>query len=458
MNMIKGGYKVIDLSDIALSNVPYEIPGIYAKIQKSFEKAILISNLNIDGEQQQDYFCQPVKTAGGDFTMTVGDYTLTITSSDNVSVAEGIIGGGGSGETYTAGDNIQIQNGVISATDTKYTAGTNIQISEENVISATDTTYSAMTGATSSAAGTSGLVPAPAAGDEDKALCGDGTYHAMSSGGGKALNVKIDGYMASGSNWKNGDGNEIHLTIPYNNTTFTVSGNPADYDVATVEIAIGIGSSSANSKVFYGAGALVKDQSSNKFYFACTLQPKENYPTGTGSQYMCKGMLNYNSSIQEWSLIQNRIVLSTIDFSAKHVDTTISLDSTTAEAIVDQILQGNPTGLYTLTSDSSVSGDGTLSITTDSGSGRTVTGLTISGTTQSDVSLVIDIASANIKFSKAPGTYINTYNIDGVGVATWSESGISFTAHCYVSITFEMNTLNGIFSNGGSLRITAFAP
>ena len=39
-----------------------------------------------------------------------------------------------------------------------------------------DTTYSVMTGASASANGTSGLVPAPSAGDEDKFLAGDGTY------------------------------------------------------------------------------------------------------------------------------------------------------------------------------------------------------------------------------------------------------------------------------------------
>ena len=61
-------------------------------------------------------------------------------------------------------------------TDTTYTAGTNVQISAQNVISATDTTYSVMTGATSGAAGTSGLVPAPAAGDESKVLSGAGTW------------------------------------------------------------------------------------------------------------------------------------------------------------------------------------------------------------------------------------------------------------------------------------------
>lgn len=59
---------------------------------------------------------------------------------------------------------------------TTYTAGTNVSIDAQNVISATDTTYSNFTGATSSTAGSNGLVPAPAAGDEAKALHGDGTW------------------------------------------------------------------------------------------------------------------------------------------------------------------------------------------------------------------------------------------------------------------------------------------
>ena len=42
-------------------------------------------------------------------------------------------------EAYEAGDNITIVDNVISATDTKYTAGSNVQISNQNVISATDT-------------------------------------------------------------------------------------------------------------------------------------------------------------------------------------------------------------------------------------------------------------------------------------------------------------------------------
>ena len=78
-----------------------------------------------------------------------------------------------------AGDQDKVLKGDgtwVTQTGATYSAGTNIQISAGNVISATDTTYSNFTGATSSVAGTNGLVPAPAAGDEAKALHGDGTW------------------------------------------------------------------------------------------------------------------------------------------------------------------------------------------------------------------------------------------------------------------------------------------
>ena len=57
----------------------------------------------------------------------------------------------------------------------KLTAGTNIQINGYT-ISATDTTYSNFVGATSSVAGSAGLVPAPTTSDPDKYLKGDGTW------------------------------------------------------------------------------------------------------------------------------------------------------------------------------------------------------------------------------------------------------------------------------------------
>lgn len=106
-----------------------------------------------------------IYTAHGDF---VGDFrTINDDTVNSVSTAYGVtfpegfqekliagdkihINGNvisAEGEIYTAGDNINIsENNVISATDTKYTAGDNININESNVISATDTKYTAGNG------------------------------------------------------------------------------------------------------------------------------------------------------------------------------------------------------------------------------------------------------------------------------------------------------------------------
>jgi hypothetical protein len=80
---------------------------------------------------------------------------------------------GSEGPYYTEG---QVDT-LLSAKQDKLIAGSNIQIaSDGKTISATDTTYSAFTGATAGVAGTGGLVPAPAAGDQNKVLKGDGSW------------------------------------------------------------------------------------------------------------------------------------------------------------------------------------------------------------------------------------------------------------------------------------------
>lgn len=91
-------------------------------------------------------------------------------------------------DNLTAGANITIaSDNTISATDTTYTAGTNVSISSGNVISATDTTYSDFTGTDGTAAGTAGLVPAPATTDAGKFLKADGTWD--TAGGGSSPTV-----------------------------------------------------------------------------------------------------------------------------------------------------------------------------------------------------------------------------------------------------------------------------
>lgn len=60
----------------------------------------------------------------------------------------------------------------------------------------TDTTYNDMAGATSSAAGTHGLVPAPAAGNQAKFLRGDGTWQAPPNTTYSKATAAVDGLMS----------------------------------------------------------------------------------------------------------------------------------------------------------------------------------------------------------------------------------------------------------------------
>lgn len=70
-----------------------------------------------------------------------------------------------------------VNNATLTVTQNGTSAGTfTANASSDTTINLTDTTYSDFSGATSSSAGASGLVPAPVAGDEDKALKGDGTW------------------------------------------------------------------------------------------------------------------------------------------------------------------------------------------------------------------------------------------------------------------------------------------
>lgn len=76
----------------------------------------------------------------------------------------------------TAGNYVLPQSYQIKATAEtlgSIRVGSGLNMANDGVLSTTATT---MTGATSSSAGTSGFVPAPAAGDQDKFLKGDGTY------------------------------------------------------------------------------------------------------------------------------------------------------------------------------------------------------------------------------------------------------------------------------------------
>lgn len=74
-----------------------------------------------------------------------------------------------------------VNNATLTVTQNGASAGTfTANSSTDTTIALTDTTYSNYTGATSQTAGTAGLVPAPAAGDETKFLSGNGAWTTVS--------------------------------------------------------------------------------------------------------------------------------------------------------------------------------------------------------------------------------------------------------------------------------------
>lgn len=120
-----------------------------------------------------------IQTFSADQATNVTAALTDTTYSDFTGATSSVAGAAGLVPAPTTADPDKYLKGDGSwgtPTDTTYTAGTNVQISAQNVISATDTTYSNFTGATSSTAGAAGVVPAPAAGDQDKVLTGAGTW------------------------------------------------------------------------------------------------------------------------------------------------------------------------------------------------------------------------------------------------------------------------------------------
>lgn len=94
-------------------------------------------------------------------------------------------GADGSGSVSTV-DGVEPASGNVPLGAVRYSAAQSLTEAQqaqarENISAAKN---AAMTGATASAAGAGGLVPAPGAGDEKKALLGDGTWGSVASSGG----------------------------------------------------------------------------------------------------------------------------------------------------------------------------------------------------------------------------------------------------------------------------------
>ena len=113
--------------------------------------------------------------------------------------------------------------------------GTNLSISS-GVLSAKDTTYGVMKGATASADGASGLVPAPTKGNEEKYLKGDGTWSSILFPTYPLASSSLDGLMSRTDKAKlNGIANGANKTI-VDDTLSDASTNPVQNKIVKDEI------------------------------------------------------------------------------------------------------------------------------------------------------------------------------------------------------------------------------
>lgn len=187
------------------------------------------SDLNNDGDGNSPYATQDyVDTYGGKIDkievngveQTITNKTVDITVPTKTS---DITNDGSDGtSTYVENDDLALD---LATKQDKLIAGSNIQIAADGkTISATDTTYSTMTGATSQAAGTSGLVPAPAAGDDTKYLSGDGLWKTISQYQLPIASDSTLGGVKVGSNLSIDSSTGV-LSANVNNATLTIQKN-----------------------------------------------------------------------------------------------------------------------------------------------------------------------------------------------------------------------------------------
>ena len=105
---------------------------------------------NVDGQRMATVLGKHISGYDKKADNTRVDRVLGVDAQGDIRWTKNIPGGGG-GESYTAGNGINISDENVISADTsvvqpKLTAGTNVTISDQNVISAVDTFYQAGTG------------------------------------------------------------------------------------------------------------------------------------------------------------------------------------------------------------------------------------------------------------------------------------------------------------------------
>lgn len=116
----KGGYKIVSLNGNDLTSAdPFTIDGLYASLENSYKKPILVTEIVIDGEKEQDAYAVVKKNESG-YSIEVYGYALTVTDEDAVTstqiTLDAVTSIGGVSGDITLGEGLAItEEGELSA-------------------------------------------------------------------------------------------------------------------------------------------------------------------------------------------------------------------------------------------------------------------------------------------------------------------------------------------------------
>ena len=82
----KGGYKIVSLKGLDLTDDSLELAGLYDALLVSYDKPILLCDINIDGEIKKNAIVQVEKTADGIKINDVYGYDILVEADDDIVV------------------------------------------------------------------------------------------------------------------------------------------------------------------------------------------------------------------------------------------------------------------------------------------------------------------------------------------------------------------------------------
>lgn len=241
----------------------------------------------------------------------------------------------------TAGSNVNISaQNVISATDTTYTAGTNVSISAQNVISATDTTYSDFTGTDGNTGGSAGLVPAPTTSDVDKFLKSDGTWATAGGGGGGPTVVQTTGTSTTDVMSQNATTAMVY-NDPSTMRKIKIGGGASSNEgtdaieigrntVASSNYGVAIGSgaqaTTGQNNVALGANALTMHRGSVALGSSAETTVKGQIMVGTNNTYDGYNSTNYRlvSGVHDGQSAQDAVTVNQVNSVIDAINTALS--------------------------------------------------------------------------------------------------------------------------------------